>query len=64
MSLRKIESVTNNETGKSATVYRDSEWNEYVVRFYVNGKHQTEADYHTDSKPDAQMTARTVWNKG
>jgi hypothetical protein len=64
MSLRKIESVTNTKTGKSATVYRDSEWNEYRVRFYKDGKHMTDADYHTDSKSDAQFTARTVWSGG
>ena len=63
MALRKIESIINEKTGKSATVYRDVEWNEYVVRFYQNGKHETEADYHTESKSDAQMVARRVWWK-
>jgi hypothetical protein len=64
MSLRKIESITNTKNGKSATVYRDAEFQEYRVRFYQDGKHLTEADYHTDSKSDAQFTARTVWSGG
>lgn len=62
MSLRKIESITNNITNKVATVYRDSEWNEYRVKFTINGIYQVGADYHTDDKGDAQRTARaSVW---
>lgn len=63
MALRKIETISNTQTGRSATVYRDAEFNEYRVKFYQDGKHQTEADYHTDDKGDAQRTARTVWAK-
>lgn len=37
-------------TGK---VFRDTEWNEYRVRFYKAGKHMVESDYHTDDKQDA-----------
>lgn len=46
-------------TGQSAKVYRDTEWNEYRVKFYDdNGQHMVNADYHTDDKADAQDTAR------
>lgn len=62
MALRKIESITSNETLKHATVYRDAEWDEYVVRFYTNGAYHEGADYHTDTEQDAQFTARS-WTK-
>jgi hypothetical protein len=62
MSLRKIESIVNNSTGLTATVYRDSEWQEYRVKFHQDGKHLADSDYHTDDKSDAQHTARTVWS--
>lgn len=38
-------------------IYRDAEWDEYRVRFYINGKHQKDADYHTTDKQDAYDTA-------
>lgn len=42
---------------KKAVVYKDSEWDEYVVRFFRNGKYESGADYHTDDKEDAVGTA-------
>ena len=47
-----------------AKVYRDSDWNEYRVKFFEGDKHLTEADYHTPDKRDAldvadSWTART-----
>lgn len=42
---------------KLAKVYRDSEWQEYRVKFYVDGVYQVEADYHTEHKQDAIDTA-------
>lgn len=53
--------------GKSFKVMRDSEWNEYRVKFYCNDSRLVEADYHTDDKEDAidtgvafQMTKENV----
>jgi hypothetical protein len=63
MALRKIESISNTKNGKSATVYRDAEFQEYRVKFYQDGKHLEAADYHTDDKADAQSTARRVWRE-
>ena len=40
-----------------AKVYYDSEWQEYVVKFYEGGKYNPEADYFTDDKDDAIGTA-------
>jgi hypothetical protein len=34
------------------------EWNEWVVKFYINGIYQKKADYHTSDKQDAYDTAR------
>ena len=46
-------------TGQNAKVYRDTDWQEYRVKFYDEaGQHLTNADYHTDSKEDAESTAR------
>jgi hypothetical protein len=45
------------EGSNTYKIYKDTEWNEYVVKFYVNGEHQSEADYHTDDKDDAVGTA-------
>lgn len=45
-----------------AKVYANREWGEFVVKFYVDGAHQTKADYHTigdtpSDKADAYATA-------
>lgn len=54
MALRKIAST---EQGKyKAVTYRDAEWQEYRVKFYFDGVHQSAADYHTDDKQDALDT--------
>lgn len=57
--------VAHDDEGAFAyKVYRDREWDEYVVKFYVNGQHQTEADYHTDDKNDAMSTAQQFLRYG
>tara|TARA_R110000751_G_scaffold141907_1_gene245393 strand:+ start:52 stop:276 length:225 start_codon:yes stop_codon:yes gene_type:complete len=33
---------------------------EYVVRLIVDGSHQKEADYHTDDRNDAALTAAAM----
>lgn len=43
-------------------VVRDSEWNEYIVKYYIDGKEQIEWSYHTDDKQDAIDTANS-WFK-
>lgn len=40
------------------TVYRDSEWNEFIVRLYYRDSGlYAPADYHTTDKADAIATA-------
>ena len=42
---------------REARIYRDTEWNEFVVWLYVDGKRVADSDYHTDDKNDAENTA-------
>jgi hypothetical protein len=63
-TMKKLESISNLAAGREAKVYRDSEWQEWRVKFYQDGQHLAEADYHTDDKGDAQHTARSwAWKK-
>lgn len=43
-----------------AKVYRDTDWNEYRVKFVLNGTPLfPDADYHTDDRQDALETAQS-----
>jgi hypothetical protein len=42
----------------SHKIYRDVEWNEYVIKFYLHGKFIIDSDYRTDDKQDALSTAQ------
>lgn len=55
MALRLLCSVA--DCSYSARVYRDTDWNEFRVRFFDANGHLTESDYHTDDKLDALDTA-------
>ena len=57
MARRLSISVTNTSTNRVSKVYRDSEWNEYVVEFYIAGVKQHGASYHTSDREDAMDTA-------
>jgi hypothetical protein len=43
-------------------VYRDTEWDEYVVRQFKDGIEQVPSNYHTDCKQDAFDTAIQMIN--
>jgi len=43
-----------------AKVYKDRDWGEHRVEFHLDGKHQTDADYHTNDHVDAHDTAK-IW---
>lgn len=58
--LRKIATAAIGD--RLAKVYRDCEWDEYRVKFYLNGTYQKGADYHTDAREDAIGTA-IAWAK-
>jgi hypothetical protein len=55
MATRKIATYENGS--RAAVVYRDADWQEYQVRFYVAGELCRDATYHTDDKADASDTA-------
>ena len=48
---------------RTAKVYRNSEWDEYQTKFFIDGKHITEGDCFTDDKTDAMDTAQHWVNK-
>lgn len=66
--LRAIKSFPSKyEDGKSprmTTVYRNAEFDEWVVRLFVNGQHVEAADYHTDDKSDALITGARMAREG
>jgi len=41
----------------TATVFYDFEWEEFVVKFWRDGKYLPDADYFTDDRADAVETA-------
>jgi hypothetical protein len=55
MAKRRIHTYENN--GKQAKVYRNSDFDEYEVRFSVQGEDLPDADYFTNDKQDAIDTA-------
>lgn len=54
--------MQDDDGAKSFKIYKDLDWGEYVVQFFVNGRHMPEADYHTDDKNDAVGTANYFLN--
>lgn len=59
--MRIIARIASDITGRSATVYRDTVWQEYRVKFFAcNGPLCESADYHSDDRADALETS-THW---
>lgn len=59
MAQIKITRTANNGTTFAAVIpARPTAWGDYVVKFSRNGSHSSGADYHTDSRTDAQETAQ------
>jgi hypothetical protein len=59
-AARLINTLKDDKSGRVAKVYRDTEYNEYVVKFYTNGTYHSKADFFTDNKDDANATA-SMW---
>lgn len=50
--------------GHVAKVYKDKDWGEHRVKFFSpEGKHYSQADYHTDDAEDAHGTAQGQLNR-
>mgnify|MGYP003536913010 CR=1 FL=1 len=62
MSLKVIDHQATLHNEYSYTVFRDTEWQEYRVKFYKAGEWMKDADYHTDDKQDALQSA-AYWLK-
>ena len=58
MALRKLQAFTVGRV--TATVYRDSEWQEYRVRLTIDGKLHAPADYHCTDKTEAFCAHRSM----
>lgn len=57
MALRLIKTYNNPVTLEMAKLYKDIEWQEYIVKFFINGIHQVNADYHDSDKTSSIDTA-------
>lgn len=57
MGLRLLGTMENDSNGRSVRVYKDSEYEEHRVKFYIHGDYQTEGDYHCPDFQDAAQTA-------
>ena len=62
MALRKIQSMHKLIHSRiEVKIYRDSEWDEYVVKCYTDGVQQ--GSYHTSDKDDAEGSAKHMLNE-
>jgi L-rhamnose isomerase len=56
MALKLIGTILGNserQKGRVVRIYRDTEWNEFRARLFIEGKLYEPADYHTDDRDDA-----------
>lgn len=58
MALAHINKILTNISGTFARVMRDTETEEFVVKFYDRGQFLKNANYYTDDEGDAIGTAR------
>lgn len=58
--MRLISTIHKASEELTVKTYRDTDWNEYRVKTYIQGQHQQDADYHTDDKQDAIDTAHAI----
>lgn len=58
--MKKVYDSIKTTNGKQVKVYYDRDWEQYEVRFYVDGVWLDGSTYYTDDKVDAINTARHV----
>lgn len=56
--MAKIFYTASNPNGRKVIVRWNSEWNEYIVQFFLKGEYLHLSDYHTTHKGDAMDTAQ------
>lgn len=63
MTLRLIGTLLGNpdtQKGRAVRVYRDTEWDEFRVRLFIEGKLYEPADHHTSDREEAFDTGMTM----
>jgi len=58
--MRLISTIHKASEALTVKTYKDTDWNEYRVKIFIEGQHQQDADYHTDDKDDALSTAAAI----
>lgn len=58
--MRLISTIHKASEELTVKTYKDTEWNEFRVKTYIQGQHLQNADYHTDDKDDALSTAAAI----
>ena len=48
----------------TSKIKHDKDWNEYRVRFFIDGVYQAGGDYYTEDKEDAVATAQNLCASG
>jgi hypothetical protein len=61
--VRKVFGYDNKNNGRACAVFYDFDYEEYVVKFYEEGKYLPDADYFSDDKIDAIDTGCVFCNK-
>jgi hypothetical protein len=62
MSKKRVEQFIAPDNSVGVKVYYDSDWREYTVRLYLDGKLHPSADYFTPDKQDANATAKHMYD--
>lgn len=57
MGMKLVKTFPAGSNNLSAKIYRDSDYDSYLVKFFENGKHNAKADYDTEDLEDAVGTA-------
>lgn len=58
-ALRRVGTIEGGDNQHTAVVYKNPEWNEFLVKYYVNGQEQPEDTWsHEETMQDAVNTAR------
>lgn len=63
MARKHVMTIGELHLARCVKVYRDSEWNEYVARLYLDGKLYPPADCFDDNKESMLATAQAMYSQ-
>ena len=63
MARKSIQTIGDFSQARCVKVYRDSDWNEYVARLYLDGKLYSPADCFDDDKESILATAQAMYSQ-